>query len=255
MKKRFFLVFSIISFNVSAKSNVMAENSILLAQKKLVQKLESLQNENNVSIVEMKKDYATDNRICLTSQTFIPYQIAEQITHDLIIPLKKIDPHHYYFTPENMHITMKNIRCINNPPTFDERDLIKVDRLFSQVVPQFPSFNFILEDLILLPTSLCIAAYADESFQRFVTTLDKELNKINIPDDKKYLSKKVFWGNLTICRFTEKPSVNFKNFVQKFKNYKMGKLQINTIHLVSCNAICHPSSLKIIGHYNLKKSL
>lgn len=230
-------------------------NDYFLKQKELIKQLENsfANGANKSTVVEMQKDYVNDDQICLTSVVFIPDEISNKIISDIINELKKIDPQHYFYPPESMHLTIKNIRTINKPPLFSETDIHKVNQLFSEIITQFPIFEFSVEDVLVFPTSLSVMAYSDDTLQKLISSLDEGLQKIGESDNKKYLSDYIFWGNITICRFTQNPSAQFIEEVKKVRNLKIGKFKVEKISLIACNAVCHPESRKIISEYELKK--
>lgn len=226
-----------------------------LRQKELVKQLEDsfAKGVPQSTVVDMQKDYTNDDQICLTSAVFISNGISHRILKDFVNRLKAIESNHYYYPPESMHLTIKGVRTINKPPLFTESDINKVNQLFNDVIPKFPVFEFKVEDVLNFPTSLSVMAYSDETLQKLILTLDKGLKEIGVPDNKKYLSDSVFWGNITICRFVENPGDQFIAEVKKMRNAKIGKFKVEKINLVTCNAICHPKSRKIINQYELKK--
>jgi|SRR3989339_678378 len=229
-------------------------NDYFSQQKHLVKEIETslLKGVRKASTVEMQKDYTNDDQICLTSVVFVPKNISQKITEDIVRPLQKIDSDQYYYPLDSMHLTIKNVRVIKNPPSFNEEDIRKVDKLFSELIPKFPKFEFSIEDVILWPTSIAVMGYCGKTLQKLVTALDEGLKEIGVPDNKKYISDSVYFGNITLCRFTKKPNEQFMEEAGKFRNYKIGKMKVEKISLISCNAVCHPSSRKIIGEYELR---
>ncbi len=229
-------------------------NDYFSKQKSLVKEAEEswLKGAWKATTVDLQKDYVNDEQICLTSVVFVPENISRKITEEIIAPLRKIDPTQYFYPPESMHLTIKNVRVIKNPPTFGEEDARKVDKLFSELIPKFPKFEFSVEDVVRWPTSIAVAAYCDDTLQELVSALDEGLKKIGVPDDKKYASDSVYFGSITICRFTQDPNEAFFETLKSFRNRKVGKLKVEKISLIACNAVCHPSSRKIIGEYELK---
>ncbi|OGH68995.1 MAG: hypothetical protein A3I29_01010 [Candidatus Magasanikbacteria bacterium RIFCSPLOWO2_02_FULL_44_11] len=220
-------------------------------QKTMVNELENtFANGNHKStVVDMQKDYANDDQICLTSVVFIPNEISKIITDKIINPLRAIEPMHYYYPPDSMHLTIKNIRTINKPPLFSQTDIEKTQNLYSKIIPKFQKFEFNVEDAVLFPTSLSVMAYSKDTLKDLVLSLDKGLKEIGVPDNKKYLSDSVFWGNITVCRFTQKPSQEFIHMAKQLRNLKIGKFNINKISLITCNAVCR--SRQIIAEYSL----
>lgn len=225
-------------------------------QKELVKQLEEsfIGGANKSTIVGVQKDYANDDQICLTSVVFIPEDISKKIIFNVIDKLKKIEPQHYFYPLESMHLTIKNIRTVNKPPLFSETDINKANKLFNEIIPEFPVFQFNIEDVLVFPTSISVMAYSNDIFQKLVFALDKGLQRIGVPDNKKYFSDSIFLGNITICRFTQKPSDKFIEEAKKMRNLKIGEFRAEKISLITCNAACNSNSRKIINEYNLKKS-
>lgn len=230
------------------------KNNYTLQQEKLVGKIkESLVKDRFVStIVQMQKAYQNDDQMCLSSLAFINRINSAKIISRIIKPLKQTDPDQYYYSADNLHLTIKNIRTIHKPPIFTKKNTTKVDKLFQKLIPQLPSFTFTLKNLVLFPTSLAIFGYSDNSLQKIVQTLDRGLNGIGVPDDKKYVSDKIFFGVSTLVRFTKLPTKEFINKVKELEDIKIGEFKVNKINLVTCNAVCNPKTRKIINSYNLK---
>lgn len=109
-----------------------------------------------------------------------------------------------------------------------------------------------VEEVLAFPTSVALLAYSQNILHELVPALNKGLKRIGLPDNKKYLSDRVFWGNVTVCRLTHEPSDKFKLAVQKLRSLKIGQLKVEKIVLITCNAVCHPKSRQIIGEYALR---
>lgn len=231
------------------------EKSYQKQQKELIDQLEkALANGvQRSTVVEMRSDYANDRHICLTSVVFVPDKISKKIISGITDRLKKIEPHHYFYPPESMHLTIKNLRTEGNPPLFTPQDAKKADELFKKIIPDYRVFEFNVEDVLTFPTSLAVMAYSGDAFHELVVELDNGLKKIGLPDNKKYFSNSVTWGNITVCRFTKKPGVKFLNAVKEMRDLQIGKFKVEEIKLIICNAACHPGSLQVIGEYDLKK--
>lgn len=230
------------------------QSQYTIQQKQLIKKIRDsvAKKKFEATIVNLQKDYENDDKICLTSSASIPKNIAQKIIREIITPLKNIDPNHFYCRPEIMHLTIKNVRIENKPQTFTNKDIIKVDQLFKELISKFPSLTFHLEDLLLFPTSISLIGYCDEKIKKLIQTLDVGLEKIGVPDDKKYFSNKVFFNNITVCRFTNKPTKEFLKKLKELDSIKIGKLQVTKINLMTCNAANSPKTKKIIGTYKLR---
>jgi 2'-5' RNA ligase len=228
----------------------------ILKQKAAVKELENLfaKGESKSTVVDMQKDYANSKQITLTSVAFLPENITEGIIKNVIDPLRKIEPNQYFYPAASMHLTIKNIRTIHEPPIFNESDVNKVNKLFNDIISKFQAFEFKVEDVLIFPTSISVMAYSSDVLQKLVSALDKGLKEIGVPDDKKYLFYSVFWGNITVCRFTEKPSDFFIAEVKKIRNLKIGKFKVEKINLVTGNVVFNENSKRIVAEYKLKQS-
>jgi len=191
--------------------------------------------------------------MCLTSVAFLPGDTAQDIHRSIVRPLQAVEPDHHYYSPDAMHITIKNIRTIHNPPLFTEADVKKVDRLFAELIPRHTSFPFWLEEVVPFPTSVSLIAYSDVGLRDLVCTLDAGLNKIGIPDNKQYVSNDVYCGNVTWCRYTRQPSQKFSDTLEQMTHVYQGALKVEVIHLITCNSVCAPESRRILHSYSLRE--
>jgi 2'-5' RNA ligase len=203
------------------------------------------------TIVEPVKDYKTDDRICLTGVVFIPDELEQRIIKDLVLPLQKADNQQYYYVPGSFHITIQNIRTINNPPLFSEKDIDIVKKVFQKVVPKHKAFSISIRRLFDLPTSLSIAAFSDEAFKNFVLELREELDREGVPDNKSYASAEVIFGNITIARYVQEPNNAFREKLAELKDAAIGELQVKNVSLITTNSVCIPNKTTIIGRYDL----
>jgi len=222
-------------------------------QFKLFEELEKKYSQGlkPTEIVDKIKDYPNDKRLCLTSVAFLPDGIQRKIIETLIKPLRQADPRHYYFVPESLHITIKNIRVINDPPYFNSHDIEKVRQVFQNVLNNFKPISFELKGLFTMPTSLSIRGYSDKALKDLVLSLDKGLNGAGVPDDKKYASEEIFFGNTNICRYTTTPHEEFITKVNQLKEIEIGQFEVKKINLITTNVACHPAKTKVLSQYRL----
>jgi len=209
-------------------------------------------NKSPTQIVETTDDYKNDPKICLTAVSFLPGKLARTINDRLVIPLQKSDLKQFFFLPESLHITIKNIRTLNDPPLYNNQDINNAIKVFDEVIKRHKVIKFQLKGLFELPTSLGIRAYCDESLKNLALDLDEGLNTIGTPDNKKYASNEIFFGNVTICRYTTQPNTKFIEIINKLKEEYFGELLIKKISLITTNTAVDPKKTKIIKQYNLK---
>jgi hypothetical protein len=204
------------------------------------------------TVVPIKQDYRHDPAIALTSVVFVPEALGRAIAEHIIDPLTAIEPDHYYYPPDSLHLTVKNVRSVHNPPHFTTADVKKVDRLFAQMIPRHSAFTVQLEELVPFSTSLSLVAYSGDRLHRLVQALDTGLRDIGLPDDKRYVSKEVIFGNVTLCRYVQPPSERFLQAVVERAYAFTAELRIEVVHLISCNAVCALESRDRVGSYWLR---
>ncbi len=210
--------------------------------------------QSNSTFVEMRQDYENDSETCLTSVVFVPENLAQIILERVIKPLKAVEPEHFYYSSDLMHLTIKNVRTIHTPPLFTDLEVTKANQVFEKIVPQFQAFTFTVEDVMLFPTSVSLMGYSNQTLQELVPALDAGLNEAGVPDNKSYFSDTVFFGNLTVCRLTHSPSLEFRQRVKELETTHIGEMKVKELHLITCNSVCHPKTRKIIGTYQLSGS-
>ena len=224
-------------------------------QKKLIQDLKqrlSSGGKAGSTVVEMRNDYEHDLAICLTSVVFPPDEIKKQITTKIIEPLREIQPNHHYYSQESLHLTIKSIRSVGDPPFFSEEDVEKVQGLYGEIIQKQNSFKFDLKGVMGFPTSASLLGYSDERLLSIVNAINSGLIEVGVPDNKTYLSDTIFFGNITFCRYTEQPSEAFLQKLEELSEIEIGTVPVKELSLITCNAVCSRDSLKIIDAYPLK---
>ena len=206
------------------------------------------------SVVPMQADYAADPGRCLTSVMFVPRPIAKRLQAEVQQTLARVEPQHYYNPPESMHITIKNVRVAEAPPTFDDADIAQVHGCFAGIVPRHARFPFVFEQLVIFPNSVSLVGYSDESLRSLVRDLDGGLRAVGMPDNKRYLSDEVFFGNITLCRFTHPPSIALIETVDHLNRaWRPIEICLSHIELIAGNASATPATLKRLHRYELSR--
>lgn len=229
-------------------------NNHQLQQQKVINKIEEQLKTNslNFSTVSAVENYESDPRICLTSVHLPNEEFKLQIQELLTEPLRKIAPDFYYYTADSLHMTIKNIRVINNPPHFTEGDVNQAGKVFSQIIPKHKRFNVYFYRLLLFPNNLVLLETSDRELDSIILDLDATLNKVGIPDDKIYANSKYFFSNITLARFNTPPSKRFKKKVQELSDsIKFKPYTVNSVTLLSCNAVF--KNRKVIKTWHLKE--
>lgn len=201
-------------------------------------------------VAAMRSEYDSDQSRCLTTVHFLPAIIRERIKKLIIEPLQAIEPEHYFYPPDDLHLTLKNIRANQFPSSFSDDDIQKVDALLARLIPTLPPLHFTLEGALLFPTNIWLAGYADESLERFIHLMDQELEKIGLKDDRKRASDKYFWTNISVCRFVHTPGPKLIEIAKELRHVKLGEVIVDHLELVTGNTALQKGSRKILERYN-----
>lgn len=194
-------------------------------------------NSLNFSTVSPVENYESDPRICLTSIHFPHQKLIDQV-QAIINPLQKIEPDFFYYPNDSLHLTVKNVRVINDPPHFNENDTQIANSVFSKVIPRHKQFQIYFYRLLLFPNNLALIGTTDPELDNIILDLDKELKKIGIPDDKIYTNSQYFFSNMTLARFNTQPSHEFIDTVLKFsETLKLESYLVDSVTLLTCNAV------------------
>lgn len=215
---------------------------------KIEKQIES--NSLTVSTVKPVEDFINDKRLTLTSVHF-PSEFLKNKILDLVKPLKEISPEFYYFPTEALHTTIKNIRVINDPPNFSDEDVDKAKKIFSDVIPNHYKFKIYFYKLLLFPNNLALIGTTDEELDNIIFDLDKKLKKSNVADDKQYVNSKYFFCNITLARFSQPISEEFRKKVKEIsEKMKFEPYVVDSVSLLKTNVVLHEP--KIIGTWKLK---
>ncbi len=183
-------------------------------------------------------NFATDNRMCLTSVHFPAVQYTDNIYKSLITPLKNLFQNAYYYEPSSLHLTVKNIRVINDPPSFTVHDIETAKKVLNRVILKHMKFNIYPYRLLLFKNNLALMSTTDEELDRIILDLDEELKREGIPDDKKYINSRYFFSNMTLARFNTAPPGAFKEkIVEISSDLKLQSYCVDSVSLITSNAV------------------
>lgn len=210
---------------------------------------EQVSNQSlNFTTVSPVTDFESDTRMCLTSVHF-PDVHLKTFAQEIISQLQSIEPDNYYYDNDSLHMTIKNVKVINDPPQFDAQDVTKVEQVFSKIVPQHKKFNVYFYRLLLLPNNVSLIGTTDPELDTIIFDLDEGLNNVGVPDDKKYTNDKHFFSNMTLARF-DGASKKFSSKVAKIsEQMSVHPYQVTDVSLVQCNAVF--KKLQIINTWGL----
>jgi 2'-5' RNA ligase len=203
------------------------------------------------STVTPVADFAHDPRICLTSVHLPRPELTDAISQSLIRPLTAADPELYYYGTDALHITVKNIRVINDPPTFTDGDIATAERIFSAVIPRHRAFTVTFYRLLLFPNNLALMGTTEPGLDGIIHDLDTELTAAGLSDDKIYLNDRYFFCNMTLSRFPHPPTERFAAAVAGLAatSLPLPPYRVDSVSLITTNAAFRNG--KIRGHWNL----
>lgn len=201
------------------------------------------------TIVPVQTDYASDPQIALTCVTYINKNLTATIQNRIIRPLQKIEPDLYYYPDNALHLTIQNIRVINDPPDFSSADVAKAQKILTDITPSAGPFQFTLMGLLSMPTSVSLIALIQPEYDQFIRGFRKQLINAGVADDKKYFTDEIIFANITVCRYTHNPSPEFLKKVQSMKDIIIGSYTATNVTLVTMNAGASPSKTVVFGTY------
>lgn len=225
-------------------------------QKKQIEVINSIEdqvknNSLNFSTVEPIEDFDNDPRLCLTGIHIPNQQLINEIYKALIDPLLTLSPHHYYYEKDSLHITVKSVRIINDPPHFNEVVIQKAKKVFEEVIPNHKKYQVYFYRLLLFPFNLALIGTTDSELDSIVLELDQKLKDVWVQDDKQYTNSQYFFSNMTLARFNSPPTQKFKEKIEELSsNIHIPPYTINSITLLTANAALKKQ--RIIGNWNLR---
>lgn len=223
-------------------------------QQKQIEVINQIENQINsnklkFSVVAPVEDYENDPRLCLTSVHIPSNPLKQKVQDEIIKPLKTLLPDAYFYSPDSMHMTIKNIRVINDPPHFTSLDIKKANQVFSKIIPGHHKFKVYFYRLLLFPNNLALIGTSDSELDNIIQDLDKKLKEVRLPDDKTYINSQYFFSNMTLARFSN-PSKEFVKKAQELsEQIHFEPYIVDSVSLITCNAVL--KNLQIIGTWKL----
>ncbi len=224
-------------------------------QNKQIEVISNIENQIkssslNFSTVEPIHDYDVDPRLCLTGIHFPNQDLLDKIYVSLIEPLRRISPNHYYYEKNSLHLTVKSVRVIHNPPHFNDENIAKAKKVFEEVVSHYHQFRVYFYRLLLFPNNLALMGTTDVELDNIVLELDRRLKDAGIPDDKQYTNSRYFFCNMTLARFNSPLSQDFIEKISELSSsIVIPPYTIESIALVTGNAVLKKRA--IIESWNL----
>ena len=221
-------------------------------QRKIIENLEQLfrQNTGQVSVVAPVEDFLEDKRITLTSIHIPSDSLKAEIQESIIKPLKKQFPDIHFYSNDSLHLTIKNVRVVSDPPNFDEEQIKVVNEVFTSVLARHKKFTVNFYKLFLTQNSIALVGTTDPHLDDIIIDLDTVLKERGMEDDKKYVNKKYFFCNITLARFSTPVTDELERTVRKLSDkLVIEPYVVDSVNLVSGNAVMN--YLQIHGRWDL----
>ena len=206
-------------------------------------------------VCDRVQDYINDPRRSLTTAFFTPPEINQVIQNKLIEPLRAIDPNQYYLPPESLHLNLLILAYNTNPPTFTEEDAQDIKQILEETLPNCPPITYTLKGILVGPNSLAVRGYTGIELQQTVRTIQKKLLPLGFDTSIGQVSKEIFFGNVTFCRFTHDPSPEFLAKVMELKHQFVGKTTPSKLHLISSSVVFHLTQHKFYATISVGSNL
>lgn len=222
-------------------------------QIEVIDRIERQVSDNNLqfSIVAPVENFKNDKRICLTSVHLPSKFLTTKVQQEIIQPLLAVAPSYYGYDSSSLHMTIKNIRVINDPPHFNTEDVAKAKEVFSNIIPKHSKFKVYFYRLLLFPNNLALIGTTDPELDNIIFDLDRNLKQNGIYDDKTYVNTKYFFSNMTLMRFSGQISEEFKNKVKELsQKINYDPYTLDTVSLITANAVL--ANLQIIETWKLQ---
>lgn len=203
------------------------------------------------TVVLPVENFEQDSRICLTSIHFPHKRFVTEVYTSISEPLKKLFPDAYFYSPSSLHLTIKNIRVINNPPRFSKENIKTAIYVFDKVIPIHKAFSIYPYRLLLFKNNLALMNTTDEELDAIILDLNRELECALIPDDKQYVNTEYFFSNMTLARFSGMSPAEFREKVHSISSSLLLPIyKVDSVSLITSNAVM--KKLEVHGKWNLK---
>jgi hypothetical protein len=222
-------------------------------QKDVIDSLEDQVKKNSMQFTTVSpvEDFEHDTRICLTSVHIPSVALMNQVQEQIIKPLLAVSSDLYAYSNDSLHMTIKNVRVINDPPHFAQQDILKAKKVFSDTVLKHNRFNVHFYRLLLFPNNLALVGTTDPELDALVLELDQKLKEEGVPDDKVYSNNKYFFSNMTLMRFSNPLTEEFKHKIEELSHkLHFEPYVVDSVSLITANAVL--KSKTIIGTWGLK---
>jgi 2'-5' RNA ligase len=192
-------------------------------------------NAVDFSTVASTEDYERDPRICLTGVHMPSDTLITQV-QNVINQLRKVESGYYYYSPSSLHMTIKNVRVISDPPNFTASDIAKAEKVFAEVTSRYKKYKVYFYRLMLFKNNLSLIGTTDSELDGIVLDLDQKLKDAGVGDDKKYTNSQYFFCNMTLARFSS-ASESFAKAVEGLsKTIAFEPYTVDAVSLVTGNA-------------------
>ena len=197
------------------------------------------------NIYDRISNYDQDKRSSLTLIVRPPKSMIDKIMAEVIKPLSEADPRQYYYTPQSLHLTLLCLTLATDPPAYQISNFPQVISIIKHVLKTYHPLDFKLQDLFKLPNSLGIRAYSTSALSSIINELRQQLKPLNLADKLYLASDKIYFSNITVCRYTTKPNQLFMQKLNELQNVDIGLCDTTNVELVTSNFAFSPNKIEI----------
>ncbi len=223
-------------------------------QYQLFNQLESAyqRGETPSNVYPKIKDYANDPRLCLTLANWIDPDLALSIDETLIQPLKAVDPRQFYYPQTSLHTTLLTLFLAADPPMFTASEVAVIKKVLEKVIPTLEPITYHLKGLFLMPNSIGLRGYTGSELYTAIKTIRTALEKEGIKINPGVASDEVYFGHITLCRFTTPPNSAFWHKTVELRNRSFGYKTVKCWDLLATNFAFASNSIQKFGKFTLQ---
>jgi 2'-5' RNA ligase len=174
----------------------------------------------------------------------LPLSVAESVAPTLE-RLRERDPHHYYYPPDTMHVTIRKLGRFPSDATSVAARLAKV----RHIAASHHSFDLTMSGLNLSPTTVFAQIFPhDQTFhslrQHLGGVADRSVYHSNSEKILDAVARNVAHAN--VVRFSDLVTMRFIKEVSRFRRTHFGRWTVREVELVRSDKLLSREGLNVI---------